>query len=220
MNNQEMGFPTMRKYSHMKLAVLVVLMAAVSATAAQAGAITYKLFLTMDGSFNGVDLTDATFAETVVADTTDVFSIGPRFENTSNDVTFTLKDTSANLNLSGSLSGPGLFNNVLLNPSLGGEIFFDQSYPGGNAGEAILDSDFGGYDLTTALPLTFGIPQIIGGSFFTPGGDQLTFTNATAASFEAVTGVPEPASWALTVAGFGGLGAAMRSRRRTSAQSA
>ena len=202
----------MRKYPRMKLAVLAALMAA--ASAAQAEPITYKLFLTMDGSFNGVALTDAAFTETVVANTTDVFPIGPRFENTSDDVTFILKDVSANLNVSGSLSGQGLFNNVLLNPSLGGEIFFDQSYPGGNAGEAILDSDFGGYDLTTALPLTSGIPQIVGGSFFTLGGDQLTFTNATAASFEAITGVPEPTTWALMIGGFGVVGAAMRSRRR------
>jgi hypothetical protein len=32
--------------------------------------------------------------------------------------------------------------------------------------------------------------------------------------------VPEPATWALTLAGFGGLGAVLRSRRRTLAQSA
>ena len=59
-------------------------------------------------------------------------------------------------------------------------------------------------------PIVFGLVQSTGadtipGTIETVAYDNLSFT---------VTSVPEPATWAMMMLGFGGLGAAMRSRRR------
>ena len=48
-----------------------------------------------------------------------------------------------------------------------------------------------------------------GGTANQTGYDNITFGSATPG-----TGVPEPAAWAMMLAGFGGLGATLRSRRR------
>jgi hypothetical protein len=68
-----------------------------------------------------------------------------------------------------------------------------------------------------------------GGSFVVPTG-ATTLYLATADGYEwnnnvgsfsaAVSGVPEPATWAMMLLGFGGLGAAMRSRRKLAFASA
>jgi hypothetical protein len=50
------------------------------------------------------------------------------------------------------------------------------------------------------------------GGLYSYGGN-ISFAKLTA-------GVPEPASWALMIAGFGGLGAALRAKRRTLAAAA
>jgi hypothetical protein len=50
------------------------------------------------------------------------------------------------------------------------------------------------------------------GGLFSYGGN-VSFAKTVAVT----TGVPEPAGWALMIVGFGGMGAALRSRRRTQA---
>ncbi|MFL5298194.1 MAG: PEPxxWA-CTERM sorting domain-containing protein, partial [Phenylobacterium sp.] len=54
--------------------------------------------------------------------------------------------------------------------------------------------------------------------------NSLTFTNPQAENWYGfavgVAGVPEPASWALMILGFGGVGSALRTRRRMAATAA
>ncbi len=48
-----------------------------------------------------------------------------------------------------------------------------------------------------------------------PDSNPNAWTFISEVTFNGATGVPEPASWALMLVGFGGLGVALRSRRRT-----
>jgi hypothetical protein len=73
------------------------------------------------------------------------------------------------------------------------------------------------YDLKSSL----GPVQVSGNGFAIPfltDGGSMSFTGAGADNlvFNAVVSdVPEPGAWALLLVGFGGLGAVMRTRRRT-----
>jgi hypothetical protein len=67
-----------------------------------------------------------------------------------------------------------------------------------------------------------------GGSFVVPTGATALYLavadgyqwNNNIGSFSAIAAVPEPATWAMMLVGFGGLGAAMRARRKTLAAAA
>ena len=67
--------------------------------------------------------------------------------------------------------------------------------------------------------------QIFTGTFVAGGTDTLSFTNLTGGPNEgilldaiSVAAVPEPATWAMMLLGFGGMGLAMRQRRSAVAQ--
>jgi hypothetical protein len=78
----------------------------------------------------------------------------------------------------------------------------------------------------TSLGLGFGMELDCRGPFtcdfgntgtisIVPGSDELTFTSASGELLTGPQGVPEPANWALLIAGFGLVGAMQRRNRRT-----
>ncbi|THD59563.1 PEPxxWA-CTERM sorting domain-containing protein [Phenylobacterium sp.] len=91
-----------------------------------------------------------------------------------------------------------------------------------NAGGLAYDPTDGimwvGLEGGSVVPYTLAGVQLNGG--FQPFGeiddtiDGLAFLGESAPSNGGGGGIPEPSSWALMVLGFGGLGAALRSRRR------
>ena len=66
-----------------------------------------------------------------------------------------------------------------------------------------------GFNLGTALA-----GQTLTSATITGNGYETLIFGATAVSPQAVAGVPEPASWAMLIVGFGLVGGAMRTRRR------
>jgi hypothetical protein len=65
-------------------------------------------------------------------------------------------------------------------------------------------------------PFTAGIPSIRYAAATEVIGGVRLFNNADGLALIAGTGVPEPASWAMLIAGFGLTGAVMRRRRSVS----
>jgi hypothetical protein len=81
----------------------------------------------------------------------------------------------------------------------GATVYVDGAFAGGSAGEtSVVSSNYtlaaGTHNVDLYYVAGNGTPSVL--NFSTPGG------------------VPEPASWALMIMGFGGIGAAMRSRRQ------
>lgn len=72
----------------------------------------------------------------------------------------------------------------------------------------------GGYDLKSNYTLTGNSIFNVGKTYGTTGGDFSFRSTAETATFTATLGaVPEPAAWALMLAGFAGVGVALRRRR-------
>jgi hypothetical protein len=79
-------------------------------------------------------------------------------------------------------------------------------------------ADDGGTSANWGWSLDTSGPGVAGEFFANSNG---VFPNANGPyQMEVSVNVPEPGTWALMLAGFGGLGAALRSRRRTEAQAA
>ncbi|HEX7943502.1 MAG TPA: PEPxxWA-CTERM sorting domain-containing protein [Phenylobacterium sp.] len=194
------------------LAASVVL--AFGATAAQAATAIYTITGHADGSLNGVDFTNAGF-------------------------TFTLYGDTANLSDDGSVQkvDPLDQSNVVIEGFSGVTLQIPTSLRRLSGGtETVLDGVIGGnlrnlLLWTTVTPVDFGhsfgpvgsnLVEIIGNTFDTSGG-ALQFDNANyfdgqrpitiSAVVRGDTGVPEPATWAMMLIGFGGMGAMLRRRR-------
>lgn len=138
-------------------------------------------------------------AETVPGETTTTHSyVGDTFTDT---FAFELPNGSVGF----SLSSIGFVINSSLTVSTftfnGAPVDFTNT-PDGSGGNGVMALD-------GPFPVVEGGPQllVISGT----GGAEAVFSG-TATFLPAV--VPEPASWALTIAGFGGLGVALRRRRR------
>jgi hypothetical protein len=84
---------------------------------------------------------------------------------------------------------------------------------------------FGNGTNTVAHPGSpFSVTEVYHLTAFLTGGaaaaNHTDHTNATIDLATDVPGVPEPATWAMMIAGFGGIGAVLRSRRRPAAATA
>ncbi len=109
-----------------------------------------------------------------------------------------------------------------------GQIFFDNirgTFNGVEQTASTISFGFGSiaafqFSGTTAGFAQFGGPRVFTGPLdapvFTPGTFNFTgFSNGTLNISRAVAAVPEPATWAFMILGFGAIGFAMRRRRKT-----
>lgn len=206
----------------MKLAPICGLALALAASAAQAAPVIYTLSGAWKGTFNNVAFTDTAFTFNAVGDTSqiDTQQAGAEF----------LQLQSASV----TLDGFGTFS--LLNPTrmthslFSGQFSFDQYTPA--LRNVVLFTGSPALSLGTSIaPYTAAFAEIIGDATPTSGGmlqfelsvgePDITFSSQVYPDRDVPgPGVPEPATWAMMLMGFGGLGAAMRSRRKRAAVAA
>jgi len=165
-------------------------------------------------------LLDANAAGSTIFGATNQTDTAVRFTTTTDPLNATSNGQASVTALDNSL---GALNISLINPNLGFTSF-----------EFNLDSNVSG-PLTLVFTDQFGHTQT-GTQTFTVGANGSNFFDALATNGELITHVsvsganlssagqirlggvasfvPEPASWALMIVGFGGMGAALRARRR------
>lgn len=135
--------------------------------------------------------------------------LGPLTVTYSGDIDLTQTPPSGptsavwDLGVTGSFFGPGVEFLLAVDPDTGLAPFFGSSTIIGGTGI------FAGATGTTSYTGIFNVPA-----------GTATFFERITISGPDVPGIPEPASWALMVAGFGLLGAATRHRRRTNSVTA
>jgi hypothetical protein len=97
------------------------------------------------------------------------------------------------------------------------------AYAGDGGPPSSLEISFDGVDIINMNPgPSDNTYHTFSADFVGTGSDTLTITSLQAPAYNlvdnfSVTAVPEPATWAMLLLGFGGLGAALRARRRASA---
>ena len=202
---------------HGLIAAIAALALGSIGSTAQAAPVIFTLSGSWQGTFNGVAFTDTPFAFTGVGDTSNIDT------TTVPDAEIIALDSASVF-----LQGFGTF--ALLNPTqvahslLNGSIDFHQFTP---AQRQVLDvTGPAGLSLGASIgPYIADVEEITGDIIPTSGGMlqfQLT-VNDTPITFSSQVypdrtgGVPEPATWALLLTGFGGMGAALRRRRAQSA---
>ena len=189
----------------MKLGLLVAaatLALAMPLVSAQAATMTYTISGNGSGNLGGTAFNNADFSFTLVGDTANLSGneLNPLSSATASIAGFA--DTTF---LISTRLGQSSFNAVYFSRTSGLDLF-DFSL----AGPVDLGTDFG--PLTGTSVFTLNQFQGVATS-----GGALSFNASSDVQFSgtgAVTpGVPEPASWALMIAGFGLVGASMRRRR-------
>lgn len=151
-----------------------------------------------------------------VADVTNFYLLASAYNGTSFNITFT--GTGGYTRTFSNIALPD-FNGGTIN-SVGGDVsdqtvFRVYGVGGGGTGNSsngatnFYSLTQVGFDLGAALA-----GQTLTSATITGNGYETLILGATAVSPAATSGVPEPASWAMMIAGFGFVGAAMRTRRR------
>lgn len=114
--------------------------------------------------------------------------------------TFSSAVTAFAIDINTFATANGSYRVVLSNGGIGNSIF--ETFPGAGTGQFI--------GLTSVTPFTSVTLSAITGSSFTL--DTLIY-----GSRAAISGVPEPATWAMMILGFGAIGASLRIRRARAA---
>lgn len=176
--------------------------AAMAATAAAASPITITETVVASGSLDGDAFTDALVTFVGTGDTSNVVG---QFQ-------------ISNLPLNVSVAGGGSDNFVDSIAVVANSGSMDIGLGDFTTGLALLFvGDFpGGYNLKSNYSLTGNTIVNNGASYNTSGGTFSFSSTAETATFNAQVsgGVPEPATWALMIMGFGLTGAALRGRYR------
>ena len=198
----------------MRLRCLIALSFGVcSAAPAVAIPITYRFFGIASGSLGGAAFADAPITLSLTADTATVFNPFPRlpatFATGNAPIDFVVGTTSGSFDGGGNVfvsGGRGARSAVGLNPAIGSDLFDVSSL------------SLQAYDLRSAFgPLDAAFPSFLnfGEVFSTSAGDFVLFDDDDTrfgfrAEVMAAGAVPEPASWAMMIGGFGLIGFAMR----------
>lgn len=190
-------------------ALLTVSAAGFTAGTASATILTYTLSGTGSGSIGGNAFTNTSFAFTLVGDTAaysqlsaSSFVIDPL-----NSASFVIGSTSGNFSIPTRL---GTFNN-------GNGVFFSRS-------SSIGGSDLFDFTTSSTIDISTVFGSVTATSIFALNQFTNVSTTAGLLSLDTATNVvfsngptggtvPEPASWAMMIGGFGLVGAAMRRRR-------
>lgn len=165
----------------------------------------FEIQLLGDSTYSGTDTSPGHY---IYAPTATLFGFGGTFP-----LDITIADTP--LLADGALPTP--------DPGTGFGVFGYDNVPG-EPGVFVPTAGFTGpgldtYDLVNSfgpIPVSF---YLLPSLDVINNGPEIDFTSITGATFSAV-GIPEPATWAVMLAGFGGLGAALRARRKPVAATA
>jgi hypothetical protein len=187
---------------------VAALAALLSTAAADATPIEYSFSGSGDWILNGLG-DSGDFAVDLTADTSKII-VGPGEYAVLVSGTF----TSGGSTVAFTEGGPIAINEVVDGTTPPAAILFAQ-VPGIGpvAGLGLTNSLFETYDLSHALPLTSGTPELVSGTPFSTSDGPLEFLSISALSFQASI-VPEPSTWVMSLAGFAGLGWLARQRRR------
>lgn len=185
-------------------ALLTTSAIAVSAPAA-AAIQTYTISGTGSGTLDGIGFDASPFVFTLVGDTANIATIGSG--------TVALNPLATASFVIGARSGTFLIPTRLGTAGSGTVVFFSRS-----SGSDLFD-----FFLSTAVDISMPFAPVTGTGVFalnqfnnveTTAG-ALTFNRSSDVIFSGGGVVPEPASWAMLIAGFGLVGATMRRRRAT-----
>ena len=175
---------------------------AIAPCSASAASIIYSFSGDYSGSANGdpfsgsATLTGIGDTSTEFNPTDDVTAVGL------SSLTFTVN------NVSKAISG----NNVFFVNRFAGTGGFSL-LTGGDFRTLLLSSSFLTYDGVSSIAAVTGSAVALPYNF-SSNTDQFTVTSASNLKFSATAAVPEPATWAMMILGFGAIGAILRYRRR------
>lgn len=210
--------PASRLEAQMRSGLIAALaIVAFSASAAQAGTAIYTISGHADGSLNGVNFTNAGFSFTVTGDTanlTDDGSVQKLDPLTLSMVAIEGFAGSQTLLIPTSIGRSSTGTETLLNGIIGG-----------NPRNLLIWETLTPVDFSHSFgPVSSSLVEVIGNTFGTSGG-ALTFNSANyfdgshpitiSGVVRGDNAVPEPATWAMMLLGFGGLGGIARAKRRT-----
>lgn len=193
------------------LALLATTAALALAAPASAAAIIYTISGNGSGTLDGNSFTDADFTFTLSGNTDDITDIGGAFTLDPLD--------SATFDIAGAGSGTFSIATRLGQNTGNNVIFFGRSAADG--GSDLFDFDIGfNQDLSVEFgPLPNVAPVFALGQFndIATSGGLLGFDAADNVQFSSMLvggAVPEPATWAFMIFGFGAIGGAMRRQRK------